>query len=484
MINWDIRYAKAVAMLPELADATLTILEVGAGGGGLRRYCPRNIIGVELDFSLATGARPWGVVARAGRLPFPDRSVDVVLAMDLLEHLSPEERKHSLAEMARVSRGRVLVGGPLGAFAAWGDARYHDFLCQRGQAVPRWLAEHLSRGIPSVAEILHILDDLALDYRIHVNETLIQHYAGVLADEVPFLAQVNATFRNKRPDISPLGADERDVPYSYLVDIRARKSVPAAPANPSPAAPLGAPRSVSIYFPAQLRHPSMQSIAHHIPFPAASAAPIGLAAGGTLAAIHAVWRKEHCGSHVGFCHPNRFFDFSSPTGGRRTTLLANDADLRRHLPSITAIEQYSDALAGNTVLVAMTEPARPTVAERYMHDHFAGHYLAAINLLLEDCPHLRPYIRQQFSDDRLFGGSMFICRVDFFHQLCHWLFPLLERTRLWLGIAARHDIPLLDSLLERMLSLYFSWKFDTGTERAELSLFAVDGTAFPKNLHP
>jgi SAM-dependent methyltransferase len=81
----------------------------------------------RLDRSLAPGSFAFEVCDPA-RLPFPDRSFDVVLAVRLLTHL--EDWSAALAEMCRVARRAVIVDYPdtrsfnrlYGALFAWKKA--------------------------------------------------------------------------------------------------------------------------------------------------------------------------------------------------------------------------------------------------------------------------------------------------------------------------------------------------------------------------
>jgi SAM-dependent methyltransferase len=51
-----------------------------------------------------------GVVGDACQLPFPDESFDLILAIEVLEHLNRPEL--ALAEIARVGCGRVVLSVP------------------------------------------------------------------------------------------------------------------------------------------------------------------------------------------------------------------------------------------------------------------------------------------------------------------------------------------------------------------------------------
>jgi SAM-dependent methyltransferase len=95
------------------------ILEVGTGEGHVaariaQRYPDASVVGVDLpDDSLAAGWRTGGLAALfadGAALPFPDRSFDLVLAVEVLEHVAVPGP--ALAEIARVARGPVVLTVP------------------------------------------------------------------------------------------------------------------------------------------------------------------------------------------------------------------------------------------------------------------------------------------------------------------------------------------------------------------------------------
>jgi ubiquinone/menaquinone biosynthesis C-methylase UbiE len=106
---------KLVSLLPDIAPKV--VLEVGAGEGHvsalLRERSPESmIVAFDLpDPELTVGwADLRGVFGSAERLPFRDRSVDLVLAIEVLEHVDDPAR--ALAEIARVAKGPVLASVP------------------------------------------------------------------------------------------------------------------------------------------------------------------------------------------------------------------------------------------------------------------------------------------------------------------------------------------------------------------------------------
>jgi SAM-dependent methyltransferase len=105
------------AMLDELAPRR--ILEIGVGEGHVtqrvrQRFPDATIVGVDLpDEELAGDWRAADlacVFGDATRLPVPDGAVDLVLAIEVLEHIPGPEA--ALAELARVCSGALVASVP------------------------------------------------------------------------------------------------------------------------------------------------------------------------------------------------------------------------------------------------------------------------------------------------------------------------------------------------------------------------------------
>lgn len=102
-----------------MAEATRgRVLEVGCGEGMIaRRLLQRWAEVTALDLPDARLRSHWRDIpgphylhADAQRLPFPDRHFDVVVAVEVLEHLVDPER--GLAEIARVSSRHLVLSVP------------------------------------------------------------------------------------------------------------------------------------------------------------------------------------------------------------------------------------------------------------------------------------------------------------------------------------------------------------------------------------
>ena len=105
------RIAKTVELVP---GDVRSVLDVGCGDGRISNRIQDSCGVVSLDLSLAALYAAGGacVCASASRLPFPDKSFDLVCATEVLEHLADEVYTAALSELLRVSRRYVLISVP------------------------------------------------------------------------------------------------------------------------------------------------------------------------------------------------------------------------------------------------------------------------------------------------------------------------------------------------------------------------------------
>jgi ubiquinone/menaquinone biosynthesis C-methylase UbiE len=142
-----------------------TILDLGAGEGEIAartgcRFPGATLVAVDLpDPALARlwQGRGWSAVfADAGRLPFPDRAADLVLALEVLEHLP--DPAAALAEIARVARGPVVLSVPLEPLWRVGNVLRRRYLSSWGNT-PGHLQHWGRRGFTAlVGRHLEVVD--------------------------------------------------------------------------------------------------------------------------------------------------------------------------------------------------------------------------------------------------------------------------------------------------------------------------------------
>ena len=117
---WGEMRALRNSLFRDLSGETghVSILDVGAGSGELLRELTKwfggraTLTGVEINETAARSFKSGGIAAVLAdglRLPFETDSFDAVFCTLFLHHLSDDDAPRLLAEMARVSRGRIYA---------------------------------------------------------------------------------------------------------------------------------------------------------------------------------------------------------------------------------------------------------------------------------------------------------------------------------------------------------------------------------------
>lgn len=160
------RYSALMRALKSRLAPDARILEIGPGWFGLEFFLPptaaRDSRLVQLDVQSRPllphpndGAR---VIGSGATIPARDGSFDIVVAMDVLEHLPREARASFVSEVKRVARRSAFLHMPLESadgsyqaaqcdetFQRWYDGRF-------GRREPN-IEEHLAAGHPTLEDL-------------------------------------------------------------------------------------------------------------------------------------------------------------------------------------------------------------------------------------------------------------------------------------------------------------------------------------------
>ncbi len=189
LLNWFTRYAFVVDQIRERGLGAARILEVGSGSFGLAPFVKRSVVGVDVCFDQRRHELLTPVQGHAGHLPFRDASFDVVVSLDLIEHVSGVDRPTVIAEMFRLCRSCLMIGCPVGETAKRCDQAFLDWRRNAGKDVPWWVDEHFELGVPTENEIASAIRGLpnarfeVLDSEneaIHMMATVADHTHEVL----------------------------------------------------------------------------------------------------------------------------------------------------------------------------------------------------------------------------------------------------------------------------------------------------------------
>jgi hypothetical protein len=151
--DWDVsvalRYLPIAKDIERSFKKKSSILDVGSGQFGLNTYLKNyDITGTDIVPG-DNNVKSKVVLASAEKLPFENNSFDVVVSVDMVEHLRPSIRKKAIDEMVRVGRQKLYISFPRGKLSAIVDsliARYYKLTHKEDL---EFLLEHKKYGLPN-----------------------------------------------------------------------------------------------------------------------------------------------------------------------------------------------------------------------------------------------------------------------------------------------------------------------------------------------
>src|SRR3989344_6143131 len=153
-----LRYYPVVRAIRKLNLVDSKILEIGSGSLGIVPYLKREIDGVDIDFSGPQTKLLNKIKGSANNLPFTKNSYDVVISVDVLEHLNKENRADAIYENLRVAKHLAVIVAPVGELAQEQDKKLDEYFFKKFSKRNQYLIEHVSNGLPKTEEVLVFID--------------------------------------------------------------------------------------------------------------------------------------------------------------------------------------------------------------------------------------------------------------------------------------------------------------------------------------
>lgn len=202
------RYQVTVDLLAALhARPRSRLLEVGGAPAPVESFLQQHDI-VVVDIEGKRSGRY--ALADGSRLPFSDRTFDIVIALDTLEHVPASRRPSFLSEMRRVSRDLVVISAPFAnADVVLAEDALNSFVRHRFGGDFPTLDEHREHGLPQLEAVISSITAAGWAYAVLPSGYLPRWLLGMLfhhellATGLPDLPDIHAYYN---ATVSPLDA--------------------------------------------------------------------------------------------------------------------------------------------------------------------------------------------------------------------------------------------------------------------------------------
>lgn len=161
------RYSLIVKELNDIPGEKVKILDIGAGGRGISEFIDRDrfeIYALDINPKAFDGIDDEliPIIGDGCKVPFADKSFDVAISVDSLEHVPDAIKKNYICELFRVARKKVIMHFPavdgeydgLNYDIKFNDAYKHYF----GNDEPN-THEHIKAGLPRLTDLKKFFSD-------------------------------------------------------------------------------------------------------------------------------------------------------------------------------------------------------------------------------------------------------------------------------------------------------------------------------------
>ena len=139
----------------------MTMLDVGGRPGLLGKFLPKDKI---FNLDVEKGNAKNFIVGNGCRLPFKDKSFDIVISVDVLEHVPFKNKLKFLEEVLRVSRRFNIIGAPYhDNQVLLAEKILYDFIYSKYGIKYKLLEEHFNNKLPILEATEQYIKDKGFD---------------------------------------------------------------------------------------------------------------------------------------------------------------------------------------------------------------------------------------------------------------------------------------------------------------------------------
>jgi len=215
------RYRIATDIINALrGEKPMRVLEVGGYPPRLGDFLPDDQV-VVTDLTRSDDA--GYVRADALDLPFGDKSFDAVVALDVLEHIPPDDRETFTAELSRVSESFVVIAAPFDdgkGLISGAEKLLKELIGDAHGYEHQYFEEHLKYGLPNIGNTIDYFH--RNDWKVHTlpNGYFPRWFAIILAEYTIINKEIHEVIMPKLREYYNYHyykADNREPAYRHVV---------------------------------------------------------------------------------------------------------------------------------------------------------------------------------------------------------------------------------------------------------------------------
>lgn len=164
------------------------------------------------------GGNHFVLIRKDAPLPFADSAFDFTVALEVLEHVPPQDRPFAVSEWLRVAARGMVLSCPNGVRAVRDAERRADRAYRQRHGRPHpWLKEHAEHGLPTPREMAALFERLEVPYRVLDHAPVAEWLPLLLlTEELTETCPSEAALFNSRFNERPPTRAERAVPYRKI----------------------------------------------------------------------------------------------------------------------------------------------------------------------------------------------------------------------------------------------------------------------------
>lgn len=204
------RYKMAEIIINSIRNENqkFNILEVGANvHRNLEKFLPKdNIMYLDVTLPEELLQNEKYILGDATKLEFPDNHFDIIIALDVLEHINSEKRFDFFSEINRVSKGGFIISAPFKDYdIESAEQRVCDYFTAIYNQDIIWHKEHLESGFPDLNTFTSYLEnDIKIDYKLIKHGSIdiwerfmkMEFSAGTSVDMDKYWQDINSYYNN------------------------------------------------------------------------------------------------------------------------------------------------------------------------------------------------------------------------------------------------------------------------------------------------